>query len=226
MDAKLVDIPKFSPADEDPILNEAAQATADILLTAEKTASLKAKSKTTLPQDTISVEDVMALLQQENKEAVSSVNNTTDTDLEEPETELLSQIEITEPLKEDMPDDLTSKLPTKVIKQTMRSGQSVACDGNLVVLGDVHTGSEVSATGDIVIWGELRGIAHAGANGNESAEIRAMKIEALQLRIGEHIARRPDRIYYHKSQAARPLHPEVARVSEGEIRIFTESFGK
>ncbi len=228
LDAKLVDIPKFSPADDDPILNEAAKATADILLTTEKAVTRKPKSTATLPQNSISVEDVMALLQQENQEAVSSVTDSSDADVDvdEPETELLSQIEITEPLKENMPDDLTSQLPTKVVKQTMRSGQSVACEGNLVVLGDVHTGSEISATGDIVIWGELRGIAHAGANGNENAEIRAMKIEALQLRIGEHIARRPDRIYYHKSQADRPLHPEVARVSEGEIRIFTESFGK
>lgn len=116
-------------------------------------------------------------------------------------------------------------------RHTLRSGQVLQFQGNIVVLGDVHAGSEIVAGGDIVVWGELRGIAHAGApfadgeDGNYRAEIRAMKIEALQLRIADYIARRPDRIYYHKDQETVLPTPEVARVSDGEIRIFRELIG-
>jgi len=78
----------------------------------------------------------------------------------------------------------------------------------------------VTAGGDIVVWGELRGIAHAGAQGNYRSEIRAMKIEALQLRIADYIARRPDRIYYHKESPEGAFSPEAARVADGEIKIF------
>lgn len=109
---------------------------------------------------------------------------------------------------------------TLYLRQTLRSGQVVRFNGNVVIVGDVHAGSEITAGGDIVVWGELRGIAHAGAQGNYKAEIRAMRIEALQLRIADYIARRPDRIFYHKEDADALLSPEAARVADGEIKIF------
>jgi septum site-determining protein MinC len=118
---------------------------------------------------------------------------------------------------------LPMETSTLFLKQTIRSGRVIHYAGNIVVIGDVHVGSELVATGDITIWGELRGIAHAGSKGDFKAEIRAMRIEALQLRIAEYIARRPDRIYYHKPNGD-PLTvaPEVARVADGEIKIFKD----
>ncbi len=115
---------------------------------------------------------------------------------------------------------------TLYLRQTMRSGQFVRFNGNVVIIGDVHAGSEVVAGGDIVVWGELRGIAHAGAQGNYKAEIRAMKIEALQLRIADYIARRPDRIFYHKDGAETAMSPELARVADGEIKVFKSQLAK
>ncbi len=109
---------------------------------------------------------------------------------------------------------------TLYLRQTLRSGQTVRFKGHVVIVGDAHAGSEITAGGDIVVWGELRGIAHAGARGNYKAEIRAMKIEALQLRIADYIARRPDRIYYHKDGTEHLASPEMARVADGEIKIF------
>lgn len=115
---------------------------------------------------------------------------------------------------------------TLYLRQTLRSGQTVRFDGNVIIVGDVHAGSEVTAGGDIVVWGELRGIAHAGAKGNFKSEIRAMKIEALQLRIADYIARRPDRIYYHKDGTETVISPEAARVADGEIKIFKTVLAK
>jgi septum site-determining protein MinC len=111
-------------------------------------------------------------------------------------------------------------LQTLYWRQNLRSGQTLRFEGNIVIIGDVHAGSEVTASGDIIIWGELRGVAHAGAQGNYKSEIRAMKIEALQLRISDYIARRPDRIYYHKDDSEGNFAPEIARVADGEIKIY------
>jgi septum formation inhibitor MinC len=122
--------------------------------------------------------------------------------------------------------------PVCYVRQTMRSGQSVRYDGHVVVIGDVHAGSEVSASGDVTIWGELRGIAHAGmlsartGQMHPEAEIRALKIEALQLRIADCFARRPDRMMNHKPGGGLPKRPlaavEVARVVQKEIQIFQD----
>jgi len=111
-------------------------------------------------------------------------------------------------------------LQTLYWRQNLRSGQTLRFEGNIVIIGDVHAGSEVTAGGDIIIWGELRGVTHAGAQGNFKAEIRAMRIEALQLRISDYIARRPDRIYYHKDENEGSFAPEIARVADGEIKIY------
>lgn len=115
---------------------------------------------------------------------------------------------------------------TLYLRQNLRSGQTVRFNGNIIIVGDVHAGSEITAGGDILVWGELRGIAHAGAQGNFKSEIRAMKIEALQLRIADYIARRPDRIYYHKEGAEHGIAPEMARVADGEIKIFKTMLSK
>lgn len=134
--------------------------------------------------------------------------------------------EFTPAYKEEMDAEEADGLPTLLVKHTLRSGQVLRYQGHVVVIGDAHAGSEIIADGDIIVWGEVRGIAHAGqaniGNVNNKSEIRAMKIEALQLRIGDFIARRPDRIYYHKPQGSQTPAPEVAKVSEGEIRIFKE----
>lgn len=147
----------------------------------------------------------------------------------EVETEILSdELMETERLEDGTIDLETTQevvytdtaLETLYWRQTLRSGQTIRFHGNIIIIGDVHAGSEITAGGDIVVWGELRGIAHAGAQGNYKSEIRAMKIEALQLRIADYIARRPDRIYYHKDGSEVVISPEVARVADGEIKIF------
>lgn len=113
-----------------------------------------------------------------------------------------------------------SKLPTLYLQQTLRSGQTMSYDGNIVLIGDAHPGSEIIAKGDITIWGVLGGIAHAGARGNDWAKIRALKINAIQLRISGYYARRPDSINIPFIQRSNQFTPEEARVNDGEISIY------
>ena len=71
---------------------------------------------------------------------------------------------------------------------TLRGGQALHNLGNLVVIGDVNPGAELVASGDIVVFGALRGVAHAGAQGDRSARVIALELAATQLRIATAIA--------------------------------------
>lgn len=75
---------------------------------------------------------------------------------------------------------------------TLRSGDHLETHGHLLVVGDVNPGGSVSADGDVYIWGRLRGRAHAGRNGDQSARIVALQLRPLQLRIADLVARGPE----------------------------------
>ncbi|HZX69176.1 MAG TPA: septum site-determining protein MinC, partial [Candidatus Elarobacter sp.] len=71
---------------------------------------------------------------------------------------------------------------------TLRGGQALHNLGNLVVIGDVNPGAELVASGDVVVFGALRGVAHAGAQGDRSARVIALELAPTQLRIATLIA--------------------------------------
>lgn len=114
---------------------------------------------------------------------------------------------------------LTEKLPTLYIQRTLRSGQSLTADGNIVIVGDVNPGSEIKAVGDITVWGILGGIAHAGIEGNQFAKIRALKMNAIQIRIADVFARRPDSANIPYIQKTDTYVPEEASVEGNHIII-------
>ncbi|ADL12103.1 septum site-determining protein MinC [Acetohalobium arabaticum] len=117
----------------------------------------------------------------------------------------------TEEVKED------SELPTLLLNRTLRSGQSITYEGNVVIKGDVNPGAEVTATGDILVMGIFRGIGHAGASGREESTIIAFRLQPLQLRIGNKISRAPDgEVNYSTDYADRP---EIALIKDGAILI-------
>lgn len=108
------------------------------------------------------------------------------------------------------------------LRQHLRSGQTVSHKGHLVIIGDVNPGAEVMAEGDVTVWGALRGIAHAGIGGNTDAEIRALKLQPIQIRIANAIARSPDKPRYKFSRFANSG-PETARIIDGKIKIAKSS---
>lgn len=113
----------------------------------------------------------------------------------------------------------TEKLPTLYIQRTLRSGQSISSEGNIVIIGDANPGSEIIAKGDITVWGVLGGIAHAGSAGNQYARIRALKMNAIQLRIADVFARRPDSANIPFIQKSDTFVPEEACIRKKQIFI-------
>ena len=102
---------------------------------------------------------------------------------------------------------------TILVQRTLRSGQSVRYSGNVVILGDVNPGAEVTATGNIIVMGALRGVVHAGANGDETAVVMALSLNPTQLRIANHITRPPD------NETVELALPEIARIKDGVVTI-------
>lgn len=116
-------------------------------------------------------------------------------------------------------DDITGKVftgiyegKTKFLRKTIRSGQSINYPGNIVIVGDVNPGAEIYAAGNIIVFGILRGVVHAGTNGNEKAIIAAFKLEPQILQIGDIITRCPE-------DEVKPQYPEVAIIKNGIIIV-------
>lgn len=105
---------------------------------------------------------------------------------------------------------------TAFIRTTVRSGQLIEYDGNVVVLGDVNPGGMIEACGNIVVLGTLRGIAHAGCDGNRKAIVSAYNLQPTQLRIADLIARSPDDEIILSSKW-----PEIAKIESEEVVIET-----
>ncbi|ESA37624.1 septum site-determining protein [Leptolyngbya sp. Heron Island J] len=102
------------------------------------------------------------------------------------------------------------------LQMTVRSGTEIRHPGSIIVLGDVNPGGSLIAAGDIFVWGRLRGLAHAGSEGNGACRIMALHMQPTQLRIADKVARAPEKppVSYQ---------PEVAYVNDDGIRIAIAS---
>jgi septum site-determining protein MinC len=96
-----------------------------------------------------------------------------------------------------------------LVQRTLRSGVKVTYQGHVVVVGDVNPGAEVIAGGSVVVWGKLRGVVHAGSEGNEGAVVCALDLSPTILRIAGNSALTPQR-------KGKPS-PEIARLQNGQV---------
>ncbi|MEN9216566.1 MAG: septum site-determining protein MinC [Gloeomargarita sp. HHBFW_bins_162] len=108
--------------------------------------------------------------------------------------------------------------PALYLVHAVRSGVEIRHPGTVVLVGDVNPGGCIVADGDILVWGRLRGVAHAGANGDTQRVIMALEMAATQLRIGEQVARAPTNAAFY---------PEVACVQGNAIVLYpARDFGR
>ncbi len=112
-------------------------------------------------------------------------------------------------LKAEAPTEVRDRL--LVIKKHLRSGQRVEHSGDVLVLGDVNKDAQVIASGNIIVMGKLRGVAFAGALGDESAVVVAMQMQPQQIRIGRKVAIMSD------EERTPPDYPELAKVEGDHI---------
>jgi septum site-determining protein MinC len=113
-------------------------------------------------------------------------------------------------------DDQESSIDTEIfgeeailIKRTLRSGHSIRHPGHVTVIGDVNPGAEIIAGGNVIVWGRMRGVVHAGATGDEGAQVCALDLAPTQLRIASQISVSPTR-------KGKPK-PECARIKDDQL---------
>lgn len=177
---------------------EVVQALDSIFGEPNEAATNEEKTQSELPSDNVGIV--------KESENISEIDKLEIEELENNEENLALQKEAEE-------------LPTLYLKRTIRSGQSISSDGNVIIIGDVNPGAEIIAKGDITVWGVLSGIAHAGSDGNNWARIRALKLNPVQIRIGEVFARRPDTVNVPFVQKTSEYTPEEAFTHNGSIII-------
>lgn len=95
------------------------------------------------------------------------------------------------------------------VRKTLRSGNSIQHTGPVIIVGDVNPGAEIISAGDVVVWGRLRGMVHAGADGDDTAIVCALDLSPTQLRIAGKIALTPKR-------RGKPS-PEIAKIKDGQV---------
>ncbi|MDF2839701.1 MAG: minC [Clostridia bacterium] len=117
---------------------------------------------------------------------------------------------------EKLPYDNVVQDKVLMLRATVRSGQLIEFMGNIVIVGDVNPGAQIKATGSIVVMGTMRGVAHAGSNGDYGTYVAALNLLPAQIRIGDIISRSPDGL------GVRASVPEMAVVKKG--MIFVEPY--
>jgi septum site-determining protein MinC len=100
-----------------------------------------------------------------------------------------------------------------LVKRSLRSGQRVQYPGHVVVLGDIHPGAEVVSGGSVMVMGSCRGVVHAGAGGDRSAKVIALRLAPTVICIA-------DRRHAPERDRQAPG-PRLARLSGQEI-VFEE----
>lgn len=95
------------------------------------------------------------------------------------------------------------------IQRTIRSGFKISNPGHVVVIGDVNPGAEIYAGGSVVVWGRLKGMVHAGMEGDEKAVICALELEPTTLRIAGYT--------FAFTKKKGKAEPEIVYVQDGRV---------
>ena len=94
---------------------------------------------------------------------------------------------------------------------TVKEGESIQSNGDLIIIGDVNPTAQLNAAGDIYVIGNLRGVAHAGCQGDLNSVVYAMKMNPIMVKIGELIGFNP--------QMSQSNANGMAMVENGEIKV-------
>jgi septum site-determining protein MinC len=126
-----------------------------------------------------------------------------------------SRVTVTEDVKAEEKDPIERTIEswgenrTLYKMESLRSGQSVKYEGSVIIIGDVNPGAEVIAEGNVVVLGKLLGMAHAGCSGVPDCFVAAIRLQPVQLRIGDKITYFPKNFAKDDIYSRRPLYAYV-----------------
>ena len=120
-----------------------------------------------------------------------------------------------------------AKQPPLLVKKTLRAGEVIEHDGDVVVVGDVARDGRIIARGDVFVWGSLLGEVEINVDSDDARDVsvHAMDMRPEVLRVGAASMRAPAHLLYAGAVDERVKRnvPEVARVEKGELVISTDT---
>ena len=105
----------------------------------------------------------------------------------------------------------------RIVYNSMRSGQVVEAEGDVVLWGHLNSGAEVSAGGSVIVSGKLKGLVHAGRGGREDVFVMAGSFEAQQVRLGH-------KLCYADPSTAGWQKPVLIVIEDGEPIVRENEF--
>ncbi len=104
---------------------------------------------------------------------------------------------------------------SRFYKGTVRAGEVIESDTDIIVLGDVNPGGEVISRGNIMILGTLYGTAKAGSNGNNDNFVIALELRPVRVSIGDKSATQFARRGIFRAKSA----PKIVYEKDGNLCI-------
>lgn len=101
---------------------------------------------------------------------------------------------------------------------SLHAGQTLETEGSVVIIGNVEKDATVVASKDIVVIGGLFGEAYAGATGEDSHFVVALKFDPQRCKIGDvryNGAKEKSGLFANKNKYV----PQIAFVKDNEIQV-------
>lgn len=124
-----------------------------------------------------------------------------------------------EPEKIKFIKSVTEEGLTKFYRGTLRSGNKLEYDGNIVVIGDVNPGAIIRARGTVIVLGFLNGTVYAGQDGDRDAFVGATHMNPIQLVIGHTVAEPMQKKILDTNKVNRSGGFKIAYLSGKEIKV-------
>ncbi|HAA86210.1 MAG TPA: septum site-determining protein MinC [Kosmotogaceae bacterium] len=106
-------------------------------------------------------------------------------------------------------EKVTEVRGAQVHKRTLRSGQIVVHNFDVIIFGNINPGAEVIAGGSVIVFGAARGVLRAGYSVGDSSVIAALELNSPLIQIGGLISQDYTRLDV----------PSVAHIRTGRIVV-------
>lgn len=80
---------------------------------------------------------------------------------------------------------LAAESDGQFIRGSLKNGEVMEIENNVVILGDVYPGSKIISTKNIIVLGGLYGEAYAGGGGKSNTYVVALEMSPEKLKIGD-----------------------------------------
>ncbi|HAG70160.1 MAG TPA: hypothetical protein DCL38_09355 [Lachnospiraceae bacterium] len=98
-------------------------------------------------------------------------------------------------------------------KGTVKAGEHIESDTDLIILGDINPGGEVISAGNITVLGTVYGTAKAGSKGDRNKFVIALELRPVRISIADESATQFVRRGIFRAKST----PKIVYIKDGEL---------